>query len=150
MSFVSSLLDHIRLADDQADAAVGAFVDLFERTGLTEQERPYWARPPFSSNEWDEAVEAITAFLREDPDHPSLVVALGKSHDPRSRPVLEDLTMRFASEPGHEELAWQALVGLLNFDDVPERVLDHVDRAGSSERLRRLAHRRLELLSQLS
>jgi hypothetical protein len=102
-----------------------------------------------SLRQWDEAIEAVARFLHEEPDHPSLVFALGKSHDPRIRPLLEELVARFLGDQTKEELVWQSLVALLNFHDISCEFLAHVADDGPSDRIRRLARQRLELLDQL-
>ncbi|MCP9488933.1 MAG: hypothetical protein MSC31_03555 [Solirubrobacteraceae bacterium MAG38_C4-C5] len=94
--------------------------------------------------EWDRALVGVMAFLKADPEHPDLVFALGKSHDQRIKPLLESFVLRYADDEAHEELLWQSLVALDNFDDAPADVFERVVEQASSGRARRLAEQRLD------
>lgn len=158
MATLTDLLDHIRRRDEYADAAVGALVDFLE------QQAPPAAVPDASRNgrtlgsparldpdraRWNEVIDAVAGLLADEPEHPSLVYALGRSHDERAHPVLERFTLCYLADPVREELFWQALIGLLNFDDAPQDILRRVAEGSTSERGRELATRELELLASL-
>jgi hypothetical protein len=125
MTTVSTLLTHIRDDDEQSRAAVGAFVDFLEQSApweartrlphdgayldlgdIEERSTLALARGRRAGTpaqlHWDEAVDSVLPFLREEPDHPSLVFALGESHHPRIRPLLEELTERFFADEARE------------------------------------------------
>jgi hypothetical protein len=168
---VDEVLEHVRAGDEQAEAAVGALAAYFdqvgrESTGTDDTEDSVfeaWRRRVREDetwratlgrdvrHEWDEAVTKVMAFLAREPEHPDLVFALGKSQDPRIKPLLWAMIERFVSDRAHEELVWQALIALTNFDEADPFALDSValletvaSRA-ASERARTLARQWLEV-----
>jgi hypothetical protein len=166
MTIASELLEHVRAEDEQAEAAVGALVAFFEQASPSGPTSDWTSWTSFDAwqsavreqdtaivgaggsngrRQWDDAVTRVMEFLTEEPEHPSLVFALGKSNDPRIKPLLRTLIRRFADDGSHEELLWQSLIALTNFDDVDDDVLEAVAGTASSERARSLARRRLEL-----
>jgi hypothetical protein len=128
-------LNHIKNRDTQAAASMAALTDFFDQQLLNSNID--------SMAEWDEVLFKVISFVGSNPDYADLVFALGRSHDVRIKPMLYSLIESFVEYASREEIVWQALVALSNFDVVSQYALESILLSTTSLRIRQLAEDQL-------
>ena len=120
--FIKKIMASIYRGGMEAEEAAFALGLLIERekrrtgnndgTGIYLGER--LANRRLSETELTNAVDALIKYIEETTEpHPRAVWALTRSHEPRTVRPLINLLNRFLTSPGHEDLAYQALVGVI-------------------------------------
>lgn len=75
-----------------------------------------WAKRRLSEKELKHAVDRLTDYVNQTAvPHPMAVWALTKSHDVETLGCFIGLLDRILSDPSHEHLAYQALIGITSF-----------------------------------